>query len=108
VRLGLLIFGAVGALEYVFAEQILGFLTLSPLVREAALVPMRIMGITTPIVAVGMIVVEALFGAGNSRFVMIAQLCLHFGVLVPMAWLLGITMGFGLVGIWGAGVIYAV
>jgi Na+-driven multidrug efflux pump len=107
VRLGIVIFGAIGVLEYVFAEEILAFLTQSELVRETALVPMRLMGVTTPIVAVGMIVVEALFGAGNSRFVMLVQLCLHFGVLVPLAWFFGISLGYGLTGIWSAGVVYA-
>ena len=106
VKLGLIIFGIVGAIEFVFAEQILAFLSNSELVREAALTPMRIMGVTTPIVAVGMIVVEALFGAGNTRFVMIVQLCLHFGVLVPLAWVFGIALDLGLTGMWAAGVIY--
>jgi len=60
------------------------------------------------VVAVGMIVVEALFGAGNTRFVMIAQACLHFGVLVPLAYLLGIVFKLGLPGIWAAALIYAI
>jgi Na+-driven multidrug efflux pump len=105
VKLGLIIFGALGLLEIVFARQILAFLSNSPLVQETALVPLRLMGLATPVVGVGMIIVEALFGAGNTRFVMIAQLCLHFGVLVPLAWLFGIGLEWGLVGIWlGAGV----
>ena len=38
-----------------------------------------------------MILTQALFGAGNTRFVMIAELILHFTCLVPLAWLLGVT-----------------
>jgi MATE family, multidrug efflux pump len=108
VRLGLLVFGTVGLLEIVFAREILEFVTKSALVQEVSLTPMRIMGIATPIVATGMIVVEALFGAGNTRFVMIAQLCLHFGVLVPAAYVLGIWLEMGLVGIWLAALSYAI
>jgi MATE family multidrug resistance protein len=108
VKLGVMIFGVIGALEFIFAEQILAFLTQSELVRATALTPMRIMGVTTPIVAIGMIVVEALFGAGNTRFVMVAQLCLHFGILVPLAWLFGISLDYGLPGIWMGGVVYAI
>ena len=107
VKLGLLVFGVVGALEYIFAPQILSFVSGSELVQQTALLPMRIMGFATPAIAVGMIVVEALFGAGNTRFVMLAQLCLHFGVLVPTAWVLGITFDMGLPGIWLAGLIYS-
>jgi MATE family multidrug resistance protein len=107
VKVGILFFGIVGLIEILFARPILQFVTHSPLVQEQALVPMRIMGIATPIVAIGMIVVEALFGAGNTRFVMIAQACLHFGVLVPLAYLFGITLNLGLTGIWLSALVYA-
>ncbi len=107
VRLGLVIFGCVGALEgLVFPHQILAFVSHSEAVRQAALMPLRLMGICTPIIAVGMILTQALFGAGNTRFVMIAELILHFTCLVPLAWILGITMNLGLVGIWTAAVVY--
>jgi multidrug resistance protein, MATE family len=108
VRLGLVIFGVIGLLEAIFAPQILGFASSSELVRGAALRPMQMMGLCTPLVAVGMILTQALFGAGNTLFVMVVELILHFTCLVPMAWLLGITLGFGLMGIWGAGVLYVV
>jgi Na+-driven multidrug efflux pump len=109
VRLGLVIFGIVGLLEgVIFTRPILAFVTSSEAVRQAALLPMRTMGICTPLIAVGMILTQALFGAGNSRFVMIAELILHFTCLVPLAWLLGITFGFGLPGIWAAAVAYVV
>jgi len=75
---------------------------------KTVLAPMRVMGICTPLVAVGMILTQALFGAGNTRFVMIVELILHFTCLVPLAWLFGITLHHGLIGIWGAGVIYVV
>lgn len=109
VRLGLLIFGIVGLIEGVlFPGQILALVTKSAAVHEAAMMPMRIMGICTPLIAVGMILTQALFGAGNTKFVMIVELILHFSCLVPLAWLLGITLGLGLVGIWSAAVVYVV
>jgi len=107
VKLGLLIFGCVGALEgLVFPREILAFVSHSEAVREAALLPMRLMGICTPVIAVGMILTQALFGAGNTKFVMVAELILHFTCLVPLAWFLGITVQLGLVGIWLAAVAY--
>jgi multidrug resistance protein, MATE family len=109
VKLGLAIFGVVGVLEgIIFPEQILALVTSSPAVQEAALQPMRIMGILTPMIAVGMILTQALFGAGNSVFVMVVELVLHFTCLVPLAWILGITLNLGLVGIWSAAAAYVV
>ena len=109
VRLGLIIFGVVGLCEgLIFTRPLLELVTQSQAVREAALTPMRMMGLVTPLIATGMILTQALFGAGNTRFVMIAELVLHFFCLVPLAYLLGIVLHVGLVGIWTAALTYAV
>jgi multidrug resistance protein, MATE family len=109
VRLGLVIFGVLGLFEgVIFTDAIVKLVTHSELVQRAALLPMRIMGICTPLIAVGMILTQALFGAGNSRFVMIVELILHFTCLVPLAYIFGITLEGGLVGIWSAAVVYVV
>jgi Na+-driven multidrug efflux pump len=106
VRLGLMIFGTVGLLQGIFAREVLAFFSHSEAVREAALGPMRLMGACTPLLAVGMIVTQALFGAGNTRFVAIAEFILHFTCLVPLAYLLGLQLHLGLLGIWMAAAIY--
>jgi Na+-driven multidrug efflux pump len=108
VRLGLVLFGVVGLCEGVFfTKHIVHFISHSEAVREAAFMPMRMMGLVTPIIAVAMILSEALFGAGSTKFVAAAQFCLVFFVLVPMAWALGIKANVGLVGMWSAAVAYA-
>lgn len=109
VKLGLVIFGVAGLCEGVFfTRPIVNFIASSPAVREAAMLPMRTMGVTTPAVAVILIMSEALFGAGNPRFVAIAQFAMIFGVLLPACWLLAIQLGLGLVGIWLAACTYCV
>lgn len=109
VRLGLMIFGVVGLCEGgIFTHQILDLVTRSAAVKEAALTPFRMMGLATPLIATGMILTQALFGAGNSRYVMIVELVLHFGCLVPLAWLFGLQLNLGLVGIWSSALLYAV
>jgi putative MATE family efflux protein len=109
VRLGLVIFGVVGLCEGVlFTPQIVHFISRSDAVRHAAMVPMRMMGIVTPVIAVALILSEALFGAGNPRFVAVAQLALIFGCLLPLAYVLGIVEKWNLVGIWAAACVYGV
>ena len=85
----------------------LPFAAQSDLAPAAALAPPRLMAVLTPFIAIRMILTQALFGAGNTRFVMVAELILHFCVFVPLAWIFGITLKMGLIGIWWAGVAYA-
>ncbi len=108
VRLGVILFGVVGLCEGVFfTPQLVAFITHSDAVRAAAMTPMRVMGIVTPVIAVAMILSEALFGAGNPKFVAVAQGILVFGWLVPGAYLLGVVLHLGLLGIWLSACIYA-
>jgi putative MATE family efflux protein len=107
VRLGLVLFGFVGLIEGVlFTHNIVHFISHSHAVQHAAMIPMRMMGIITPIIAVAMILSEALFGAGNTKFVAAAQFCLVFFLLVPAAWLLGVKLEIGLNGMWTAAASY--
>lgn len=109
VRFGLILFGVIGVLEgFLLREPLLSVISTSAAVRDAMRVPMMMMGFVTPVIAVALILSEALFGAGNSRFVAVAQFLLVFGVLVPLAWLLGSKLGMGTTGIWTAGAVYAV
>jgi putative MATE family efflux protein len=108
VRLGLLVFGVVGLLEALFAPQILHAVASSAAVESHALLPMRIMGLATPLIATALILTQALFGAGNTLFVMVVELCLHFLCLVPLAYLLGVSLHMGIVGLFLAAVAYVV
>jgi Na+-driven multidrug efflux pump len=108
VRLGLVIFGVVGLCEGVlFTDQLAHFISNSPAVRAAAIFPLHIMGVATPLIAVAMILTEGLFGAGNTRFVAVAQFLLIFVWLVPGAYVLGLVLHLGLRGMWIAAFVYA-
>jgi MATE family multidrug resistance protein len=54
-----------------------------------------------------MILTQALFGAGNPRFVMLVELTLHFGVLLPVAYIAGVVLDGGLLGVWSSAALYA-
>ncbi len=108
VKLGAMIFGAIGAFMFAFPRGVLGVFSHEPAVIEAGAVPMRIMATMGPVVAVAMILTQALFGAGETRYVMIVEVSLHFLCLVPLAWLFGMVLGLGLPGVWTAVAVYAV
>ena len=67
---------------------------------------MRMMGACGPFFAIAMILTQALFGAGNTRYVMVVELTLHFGVLVPVAWIFGVVLDLGLPGVWSSAAVY--
>ncbi|MEM7402998.1 MAG: MATE family efflux transporter [Myxococcota bacterium] len=78
-------------------------------VIEQAVVPLRLAAaIMAPVGAVALVLIQALYGAGKARFVMAIEFTLHFGCLVPLAWLLAITFNMGLLGCWLAATCYAV
>jgi Na+-driven multidrug efflux pump len=109
VRIGLVVFGVVGLFVGVlFPQQIISIMTHSEAVRAAMLMPLRMMGVATPLIAVALILSEALFGAGSTKFVAAAQLVLIFGILVPLSWFLSLKTPLGLTGMWMAAVAYSV
>ena len=63
-------------------------------------------GLLAPLAAAAMVLTQALYGAGKTRYVMVVEFLLHFGCLVPLAWILGVVCRFGLFGCWLAAVVY--
>jgi putative MATE family efflux protein len=109
VRLGLIVFGAVGLLEgLVLREPVISIFAATPGVREAMHEPMMLVGVVTPLISIALILSEALFGAGSTKFVAAAQFLLVFGILVPGAWIVGLKLHVGLNGIWISACCYAV
>jgi MATE family multidrug resistance protein len=108
VKLGVVIFGVVGLCEgWLFTRPLVELISNSEAVRHAAMFPLRIMAVATPMIAVAMILSEALFGAGATKFVGAAQFVLIFGLLLPVSWLLGLKLGHGLHGVWIAAFLYS-
>ena len=61
----------------------------------------------SPTAAAGLVLVQALYGAGETRFVMIVEFILHFFCLAPLAWFLAIHLEMGIIGCWIAAITYA-
>lgn len=107
VKLGAIIFGALGLVMFLTPDGVLRVFSHEPEVVAVGALPMRMMAAMGPVVATAMILTQALFGAGETRYVMVVELTLHFLCLVPLAWVLGMVLGFGLPGVWAAAGVYA-
>lgn len=115
VLLAVGVMAAIGAVVFAFPEELLrAFLPKDKdkveLLKDAAValaVPsLRFTGVIAPIAAAALVLTQALYGAGESRFVAIVEFALHFGCLVPLSYVFAVVMGLGLIGCWYATAIY--
>jgi multidrug resistance protein, MATE family len=61
----------------------------------------------SPTSAAALVLTQALYGAGETRYVMIVEFILHFFCLAPLAWFIAIYLDIGIMGCWIAAIIYA-
>ena len=71
-----------------------------PDTRELARWPMRLLGLTMPIEAIGFTFMHGLLGAGDARRVMMISVGSQWLLFLPLAYLFGPVLGFGLFTIW--------
>ncbi|MCX4247893.1 MATE family efflux transporter [Paraliomyxa miuraensis] len=106
-RVGVLAMIVIGLLFLAIPEPIIAVVSPNdPSVAAAGANSLRIITIGLPLMAIGLVLSQALFGAGANVFVAVAELMLHFGLFVPGAWLLGPTLGYGMEGVWAAATLY--
>jgi len=73
---------------------------------ELARFPLRLLGATMAVETLGSVLMNALLGAGASKTVMMVSISLQWGVFLPVAFVVGPVMGFGMSAVWGAQVGY--
>jgi len=108
VRVGSYVMGGLGLCAILFPDALFGVFSRDVEVIEAGRAALRMMGSIEALIAVALILAQALYGAGNSKYVMIVEMVLHMTCLVPLAYILGIVFDFGLVGVWTSAVVYIV
>jgi len=68
--------------------------------RELARWPMRIMGLTMPVEALGFAFMHGLLGAGDARRFMYVSVGIQWLLFLPLAFVIGPYLGYGLLGVW--------
>jgi putative MATE family efflux protein len=68
--------------------------------REIARLPLRLVALLAPLDAIGVVLMNAIVGAGDARRVMVVSVGLQWLLFLPGAYLVGPVLGHGLLGIW--------
>jgi len=68
--------------------------------RDLARWPMRIMGLTMPLEAIGFAFMHGLLGAGDAKRVMLVSIGTQWLIFLPLAFIVGPVLGYGLLGVW--------
>jgi putative MATE family efflux protein len=106
VRVGVVVMGALGLPMLVVPELILWPFLHDPETLTIATGPLRLVGAFIAIDAVGMVLMNALLGAGASRLTLVVSVTTQWLVFLPVAFLIGPILGYGLFWIWLAQVGY--
>ena len=101
VKLAGLVMAALGLPALLVPDVLLAGFIHDPAVVAIARRPLQLLGAAMAIDAVGLVLMNALLGAGAARQVMVVTVSLQWLVGLPLTWLFGPYLGFGLLGIWG-------
>ena len=91
--------GIVSVFFLAFAGPIVGFFTGDPIVSGYAVQALRIMSAGYVFYGIGMVMVNALNGAGDTRTPTVINLIGFWAFQVPLAWILAKTLGMGPLGV---------
>jgi MATE family multidrug resistance protein len=108
VKLGVYVTFAIGLFVFLFPDRVLHLYCKDEEVVLVARPILRICGALLPFILSALVLTQALFGAGNTRFVMFVEFGLHFFCLVPLAYLGGVVMKWGVLGVWLGAYVYIV
>jgi putative MATE family efflux protein len=89
-----------GVLFAVFADPVMRLFSTDPEVIALGSIALPVLCLAQPFWAIGQVYAGTLRGAGDARFPMMATSVGMWGVRLPLAYLLGIVLGFGLPGVY--------
>jgi MATE family multidrug resistance protein len=101
-RIGAALMGVVGLAFLIFPAEIVGFFTEDPEIIALGTMPLRMVGLIQPLLAGTMIFAGGLRGAGDTRWPMAVTGVSIWLIRLPLAYLLALVFGWGLLGAWGA------
>ncbi len=91
-----------------FAEPLLGIFLNNPQTRQLAYLPMFLWALSIGFDTMGMVLLNALVGAGDTRRSMWISVIAQWVFFLPFAYLVGSVLGFGLLGVWIINCLYRI
>ncbi len=91
---------AMGVVFFFGGPWIMRAFTDDLIIIEHGIAALRVIALAQPGQAIGIVLAGSLRGAGDTRFPMFTTALAMWAVRLPVAWLFGITLGFGLGGIY--------
>lgn len=91
---------------WLFPETILSIFLQSDALITEAIIPLQLTALAICLDAAAIVLTQALFGVGANRTVLLISTFGLWGFYLPLAWLFGPALGYGLLGIWCVQVVY--
>jgi len=89
-----------------FADPLLGVFLSNPETRQLAYLPMILWALAIGFDTCGMVLMNSLIGAGDTRRSMWISVISQWGFFLPCAYVVGPVLGFGLLGVWAVNGLY--
>ena len=96
----MLIMGSLGVVFMLFGESLTRIISDQPVHLEMVPKLLFICGAAQIFFAITMVVRQGLRGVGDTRWTFLITTISSYGVRLPVAWFLGVYLGYGLEGIW--------
>lgn len=106
VGLAMVLLGTFALPMLLIPEVVLGLFLHTPEVVAMGVTPLRMTAVAVVLDAVGIVLAQALLGAGANRTVMKVSISLQWGLLLPLAWLLGPGLGGSLMAVWSVQLLF--
>jgi MATE family multidrug resistance protein len=108
VRLGCVYAAGLAAIFISFPGQLMGLFVLDSTIVEIARWPLRVIGIGLIFDVSGIVLSSSLQGVGDMRRVLLVSFSLQWGFMLPVVYLIGPVLGYGLLPIWMVMVLWRV
>ena len=107
-KLGGMALGLLGVIAIAAPGIILGGFIHDQQVIELGIVPLQMLGASMVFEGIGLVLLNTLLGAGAATSVMIISIATQWMIGLPLSWLVGPYLGWGLTWIWAANISYRI